>query len=204
MLWQTESILPALYTSSDDSNLCKKCSLDSQKLVPSKNIQISDDESFLDSIFDLRWTYKILLPENHKTCNFNESNLLFIFLQDWRYSDNIQNIERLKFEGDWAEFRKKNFDCSASPNVFCLFPTLPLIISISGKSLTWFRKISFVKELPITDDKNFLEWIFDLYWAIKTLPTQNLSIWNFKAIDLLYIFYKDWRYALRLYKMSQN
>ena len=41
------------------------------------------------------------------------------------------------------------------------------------KMLIWFKNVSSVKKLPISDDESFLESIFDLNWTYKILFTQN-------------------------------
>ena len=55
------------------------------------------------------------------------------------------------------------------------------------KTLTWCKKVSSIKELPISGDESFVGSIFDLNWTCKKLLIQNLLIWNFNATDLLYI-----------------
>ena len=88
--------------------------------------------------------------------------------------------------------------------IFFLLSTLPAMIQISEKMLIWFKKVSSVKKLLISDGESILESIFDLHWTCKILLTQNRYIWNFNTTDLLYIFLKVWRYALIIYKMSKT
>ena len=64
--------------------------------------------------------------------------------------------------------------------------------------------ISSVKKLPISNDESFLESIFNLNQIFKILITQNSQIWEFNASDLLYIFFREWRNSLLIYKMSKN
>ena len=77
-------------------------------------------------------------------------------------------------------------------------------LEFQKKMFIFFQKVSSVKKLPITDSESFLESIFDLNWTCKILLTQNRSIWNFNATDLLYIFLKDLGNHLIKYKMSNN
>ena len=45
---------------------------------------------------------------------------------------------------------------------------------------------------------------FGLRQMCKILVIQNHSIWNFKTIELLYIFVKNGEKILKLWKMSEN
>ena len=57
--------------------------------------------------------------------------------------------------------------------IFFLLSTLPAMIQISEKMLIWFKKVSSVKKLLISDGESILESIFDLHWTCKILLTQN-------------------------------
>ena len=79
-----------------------------KKVSSVKKLPISDGESFLESIFDLNWTCKILLTQSCYIWNFNAADLFYIFLKRMeKCFDNIQNVKKLKFEADWAELRPK-------------------------------------------------------------------------------------------------
>ena len=57
MLWSklSKKFLFAPYNYNDDSNFWgKKCSFASKKLAMSKKLPISNDESFLESVFDIK------------------------------------------------------------------------------------------------------------------------------------------------------
>ena len=41
--------------------------------------------------------------------------------------------------------------------------------------LIWFKKVSTVKKLPISDSKRFLKSIFDLKWSCKILLKQTVQ-----------------------------
>ena len=78
-----------------------------------KKLPINGGESFLEKIFDLNWKCKILLTQNRYIWNFYPTDQLEIYL--WRldnWVDQIQNIAKLKFEEEVAEWRRK----------ICLFP----------------------------------------------------------------------------------
>ena len=51
------------------------------------------------------------------------------------------------------------------------------------KMFIWFKKVSSVKRLPITDVESSVETIFDLDWKCKKLLTQNRWIWIFNATE---------------------
>ena len=59
----------------------KKTLISFKKLTSAKKLPINNDESVLESIFDLNWTCKIELTQNRWLSNFNATDLLYIFLQ---------------------------------------------------------------------------------------------------------------------------
>ena len=77
-----------------------------KKLALSINLPISDGESFVESIFDLKSTRKILLTQNRYIWNFNATDLLYTFLKDWRNALIICIFVK-EFEEDWTELRPK-------------------------------------------------------------------------------------------------
>ena len=75
--------------------------------------------------------------------------------------------------------------------LFVLLPTLQMIIEVSGN--VYLPQKSSIKKLPMSKIENFPKSNFDLNLIWKIVLTQNQYIWNFNAIELLYIF-KDWNY----------
>ena len=59
--------------------------------------------------------------------------------------DNQENVEKLKFERDWAKLRSK-FAFSENMKIFFLLSTLPMMIELSGKKiLNCFKKANSVE-----------------------------------------------------------
>ena len=75
--------------------------------------------------------------------------------------------------------------------LFVLLPTLQMMIEVSGN--VYLPQKSSIKKLPMSKIENFPKSNFDLNLIWKIVLTQNQYIWNFNAIELLYIF-KDWNY----------
>ena len=59
-----------------------------------KKLSISDCESFLESIFDLTEYAKYCLQETAKIWTFNVTDLLYIFLKDWKNALIIQKMSK--------------------------------------------------------------------------------------------------------------
>ena len=70
-----------------------------------KKLPISDGEAFLESIFDLNWTCKILLTK----FGILTQLACFIFsLKNGEMPWYIKNVKKLEFEEDWAELDQKS------------------------------------------------------------------------------------------------
>ena len=65
--------------------------------------------------------------------------------------------------------------------------------------LFWFQKFSSINKLPISKVESFLKSNLDQNQICNIMLTQNHEIWNFNAIDLLYILLKTeeilWSYG---------
>ena len=68
----------------------------------------------------------------------------------------------------------------------------------------WLEKVSSITKVVIRKGESFLKSNFDLNQMGKIVLKQNHEIWNFNAADLLYIFIKDWRNALKFKNMPKD
>ena len=61
-----------------------------------------------------------------------------------------------------------------------------------------------MEKLPITKIGRFLRSFFDLNQTCKIVLTQNHWFWNLYATGLPFIFFKNWRKSLKLWKMWKS
>ena len=71
------------------------------------------------------------------------------------------------------------------------------------KALIWLKNLSSIRNQPVSKAEDFLKSNFDLNQICQIVLTQSHWIWGFKKTELLYIFIKGRRKALKLWKMSK-
>ena len=97
----------ALYTSNDNSSLWKKQSFGWKMLVLSKMYQWSRLKGFWSYVLTQARYAKSYLHKNIKFGTLAQLNYFIFYQRLEKWFEVIENVNKLKFEGDWAELRPK-------------------------------------------------------------------------------------------------
>ena len=135
-----------LYTYNVDSTLWKKCSFCSKNVSSIKKLLISKAESFVKSNFDINQICKTVFTQSHYIWNFGATDWHFVFFKRLvKYFEVMENIKKLKFEGDWDELWPKI--CLLRQSGTCsLLSTLPVLIQLFRKSAHLAPKSQFYQK----------------------------------------------------------